>query len=84
MKHTSPDLITRKEGDKTRNLIVFVIAEHWRHYGYSPTIRDIGAAIGSQSTGHVNHHLAILRLEGRVTWAEANGHMLPRTMKVLP
>jgi len=48
--------------------------------GYPPSIREIGAAAGLQSTSTVAHHLAVLQRKGYLHRDPGR----PRTMEVLP
>ena len=42
------------------------IAEH----GYSPSIREIGAAVGLKSTATVHYHLTAMQREGLIAFPE--------------
>ena len=46
--------------------------------GYSPTIREIGKAVGLQSTSAVSFHLVKLRNEGKIDYEEG----APRTITI--
>jgi repressor LexA len=47
-----------------RRKIVRVIEESRRDRGYSPSIREIGDAVGLASTSSVSHQLSVLQAEG--------------------
>lgn len=59
-----------------RRKIVQVIEESMRVRGYSPSIREIGDAVGLASTSSVSHQLSVLEAKGHLT-REAGR---PRTM----
>jgi repressor LexA len=42
------------------------IVEHITTQGMPPTNREIGRAMGKASTGHIDHHLAMLEKKGRI------------------
>lgn len=60
--------------------IVQVIEESIRRYGYAPTLREIGEAVGLGSTSSVSHQLSSLAKKGYVS----RGAGRPRTAVVLP
>jgi repressor LexA len=67
------------EGDgltPVRRKIVRVIEESMRSRGYSPSIREIGDAVGLASTSSVSHQLSVLQAKGYLS-REAGR---PRTM----
>jgi repressor LexA len=71
------------EGDgltPVRQKIVQVIEESMRIRGYSPSIREIGDAVGLASTSSVSHQLSVLQATGYLT-REAGR---PRTMILRP
>jgi len=47
-----------------RRQILDVIAEHQRHRGYPPSVREIGEAVGLASSSTVHAHLSTLQREG--------------------
>jgi repressor LexA len=59
-----------------RRKIVRVIEESMQSRGYSPSIREIGDAVGLASTSSVSHQLSVLQAKGYLT-REAGR---PRTM----
>jgi repressor LexA len=63
-----------------RRKIVRVIEESMRSRGYSPSIREIGDAVGLASTSSVSHQLSVLEAKGYLT-REAGR---PRTMILQP
>ena len=71
------------EGDgltPVRRKIVQVIEESLRSRGFSPSIREIGDAVGLASTSSVSHQLSVLQAKGYLT-REAGR---PRTMILRP
>jgi repressor LexA len=63
-----------------RRKIVQVIEDSMRSRGYSPSIREIGNAVGLASTSSVSHQLSVLQARGYLT-REAGR---PRTMILRP
>ena len=63
-----------------RRKIVQVIEDSMRSRGYSPSIREIGDAVGLASTSSVSHQLSVLQARGYLT-REAGR---PRTMILWP
>ncbi|MCL6443139.1 MAG: heme-binding protein [Alicyclobacillus sp.] len=59
--------------------IVSFIRHFAQSNGYSPTVREVGLALGISSTSTVWDQLQILRAKGAVTWVD----MSPRTLKVV-
>ena len=57
----------QRRSDDVRATILHAIEEYWRHHGRPPTIREIGAAVGITSSGHVAHHVAMLERQGLIT-----------------
>ena len=49
--------------------ILDYIESYINEKGYSPTIREIGKAVGLQSTSAVSFHLVKLRKEGKIDYA---------------
>lgn len=50
--------------------ILDYIESYINEKGYSPTIREIGDAVGLQSTSAVSFHLVKLRNEGKINYEE--------------
>ena len=48
--------------------IVAYIDRHWREHGHSPSVREIGSAVGIGSPNGVLGHLRALRRKGVVVW----------------
>ena len=48
---------------KSKAVLTF-IEEYWDKYGFSPTYREIAAAMGGASTSNVKYHLGKLADEG--------------------
>lgn len=49
-----------------REKIMFEITNYFILHGYAPTIKEIGEAVGLNSSASVSHHLNILMKEGRL------------------
>lgn len=58
--------------------ILDYIKSYINEKGYSPTIREIGKAVGLQSTSAVSFHLVKLRKEGKIDYEEG----VPRTITI--
>lgn len=58
--------------------ILDYIKSYINEKGYSPTIREIGKAVGLQSTSAVSFHLVKLRKEGKIDYEEG----FPRTITI--
>ncbi|MEW6243964.1 MAG: transcriptional repressor LexA [Bacillota bacterium] len=56
--------------------ILDAIERFTREHGYSPSVRDIGAAVGLTSSATVHNHLKRLRMKGFIDWDFAK----PRTV----
>jgi repressor LexA len=54
-------------GDEVRKRILRFITQYQLDHGHPPAIRDIGRAVGIESTGHVAYHLAVLEKQGVLT-----------------
>ena len=59
----SADLAVRDLTARQRN-IVQVIEDSIQRYGYAPTLREIGEAVGLASTSSVSHQLSRLAKKG--------------------
>lgn len=44
------------------------VRDHHNAYGFAPTIREIGEAVGLSSTATTSHYLDVLRTLGRIDW----------------
>lgn len=51
---------------KRQRLVLDIIATSLKAYGYPPTLREIGAAMGINSTNGVNDHLIALGRKGYI------------------
>lgn len=51
-----------------RSLILLVIADYIEHYKVSPSVRDIGAIVGLNSTSTVMAHLERMRYDGTISY----------------
>ena len=65
-------------GQQKRDEILEVIVKYMLENGFSPTIRDIGEAVGLKSTASVYNHLEKLKNEGRLSFRNNE----PRTITV--
>lgn len=63
----------------TDDQIVDYIRGYIREHGYSPSLREIGDAIGVKSVGSVKYRMNSLKEKGLVTFADRK----PRTIKVI-
>ena len=75
----SPDLAGRDLTARQRR-IVQVIEDSTQRYGYAPTLREIGEAVGLASTSSVSHQLSRLAKKGYLSRDSGR----PRTAVVLP
>jgi repressor LexA len=75
----SADLAVRDLTARQRN-IVQVIEDSIQRYGYAPTLREIGEAVGLASTSSVSHQLSRLAKKGYLSRDAGR----PRTAVVLP
>jgi SOS-response transcriptional repressor LexA len=73
MKRYNPKLSTRQR-------VVRHIHAFWATYHYPPTVREIAADLGLNSTEAVRYHLRALRAAGTIEWEEGNG----RTIRFAP
>jgi repressor LexA len=66
MRHGTADYLEPAGDDLTpvRRKIVHVIEESMRSRGYSPSMREIGDAVGLASTSSVSHQLSVLQAKG--------------------
>jgi repressor LexA len=61
--------------DRRQQVLAFV-RRYVEHHGYSPSIREIGAAVGIRSTRAVKYHLDILVDEGRLERTDGRARSL--------
>lgn len=61
---------------RTRDKVFLFIKNHIAEKGYPPTIREIGNAVGLQSTSTVHGHVSNLVAEGKLTRQEASPRAL--------
>jgi repressor LexA len=69
---TGPDLTSRQRK------IIQIIEDSTQHYGYAPTLREIGEAVGLASTSSVSYQLSTLEKKGCLS----RGAGRPRTAVV--
>lgn len=70
----------KEQGEKLREAMIDNIVEYIAIHGYPPTVREIGDMVGLKSTATVQHHMEILRKEGRIE-TDA-GFNCPRAIRV--
>ena len=70
----------REQGIRLREKILEKIVEYIEIHGYTPTVREIGALTGLKSTSTVQHHLEILREEGKIETDAGLG--VPRAIRI--
>ena len=56
----------KEHGIKLREQIYQYISNYINDMGYSPTVREIGKAVGLKSSSSVYSHLTQLEIEGRI------------------
>ena len=59
--------MTRHDKERADRILGF-IEDHIAEHGYSPSVRDIGRAVGLASTSAVHHWLRKLRADGRLSY----------------
>lgn len=64
---------------ETRRKLLGVIQELHDMYGYSPTVREIGAVMGHASTSTTHVHLTVMRSQGLVNWVDGDARTLHLT-----
>lgn len=69
----------KEHGIKLREQIYQYISNYINDMGYSPTVREIGKAVGLKSSSSVYKHLTLLENEGRIE-SKPN---CPRTIKII-
>lgn len=57
-----------QDATNKRRKILFFIREFMRDRGYSPTFREVQAALEYKSVSGVNYQLLVLKADGLVTW----------------
>jgi repressor LexA len=63
--------MTRREADgliEHERKILAAIRAHFKRYGYCPSYRDIGEAIGNHSLSHIRRGLEALEKRGLIRW----------------
>lgn len=70
---------TKEHGQEVRKRMCQFISKYIDDMGYSPTVREIGDAVGLKSSSNVYSHLTRLEIEGRIE-SKPN---CPRTIKVI-
>lgn len=61
----------------TRDAVMDHVEQFVACKGFSPTVRELAAAVGLSSTSTVHAHLSALKAEGRLTWDASK----PRTIR---
>lgn len=69
----------KEHGIKLREQIYQYISNYINDMGYSPTVREIGKAVGLKSSSSVYIHLTQLEIEGQIE-TKPNS---PRTIRVI-
>ena len=69
----------KEHGIKLREQIYQYISNYINDMGYSPTVREIGKAVGLKSSSSVYSHLTQLEIEGRIE-TKPNS---PRTIRII-
>lgn len=80
MQQATPPGPPGRELTPRQRSIMQVVEDSIRHYGYAPTLREIGEAVGLASTSSVAHQLSRLAKKGYLS----RGAGRPRTAVVLP
>lgn len=80
MQRATPPEPAGPELTPRQRSIMQVVEGSIRHYGYAPTLREIGEAVGLASTSSVAHQLSRLEKKGYLS----RGAGRPRTAVVLP
>lgn len=62
----------------TDRQMVVAIRDYVEEHGYSPSFRDLGAAVGIVSAGSVKYRLSSLRDKGLLTYDD----LIPRTIRL--
>lgn len=61
-----------------RERILAFVRQYISERGYSPTVREIGKAVGLSSSATVHRHLTILSQQGLISWIPD----APRTIRL--
>ena len=69
----------KEHGIELRERMCQYISQYISDMGYSPTVREIGEAVGLKSSSSVCRHLSKLEMEGRIEIK----HYSPRTIRVI-
>jgi repressor LexA len=80
MRRAEPSDLASWDLTPRQRSVVRVIEDSVRRYGYAPTLREIGEAVGLASTSGVSYQLSILEKKGYLS----RGAGRPRTAVVLP
>lgn len=70
----------KMRGEKVREYILQAIIGYIEEHGYPPCVREIGELTGLKSTSSVQHHLEVLRKEGKIE-TDA-GFNVPRAIRI--
>lgn len=74
------NMTSKEQGEKIRQNILNYIIEYMTEYGYSPSVREIGEAVGLKSTSSVHTHLTRMFKEGTIETDTGIG--TPRAIRV--
>lgn len=69
--------------DKPQQILDF-IAQYIQEHGYSPSIREIGTAVGLKSTASVSYHLQLLQEQGRLQLPAGKGVKRSISLNIRP
>lgn len=67
-----------EKGKAIREEILKVIEEYIKNNGFSPTVRELGVAVGLKSTATIHKHLERLKEENKIDWNPT----MPRTITI--
>ena len=70
----------RERSEQLRENMLKKIIGYIEEHGYPPTVREIGQLTGLKSTSTVQHHLEVLRKEGKIE-TDA-GFNAPRAIRI--
>jgi repressor LexA len=81
-KHSTPtgsrdSWSKQRSGAAVRLRILHAVEEIWRTAGRSPTIREIGAAVGIRTPSHIAHHVDALVAHGLLRRLPGSRGLLP-------
>jgi len=81
-KHSTPtgsrdSWSKQRSGEAVRLRILHAVEEIWRTHGRSPTIREIGAAVGIRTPSHVAYHVRALVAHGLLRRLPGSRGLLP-------